>query len=398
MVCSSVGSDSGTVGTEPYRRPSFGAVAIACDDSPMRIALSTGGGDAPGLNAVIRSASLAAIRQGWEVVGIRDGFNGLMFPDQYADGSGIMSLARDRIRGIGHLGGTILGSTNRGNPCHYPVRQADGSIVYEDRTPQLVQMFHDAGIDALVSIGGDGSLTIADQLHRAGLRVIGVPKTIDNDLDRTSVTFGFDTAVGIATELIDRVFTTATSHSRVFVVEVMGRYAGWIALNAGLAAGAHAILIPEIPFSLDPVAEMIRSREQRGAPFAVVVVAEGAAPRDGQRSVLSTSVDQAERLGGMGELVARKLSELTGRETRTTVLGHVVRGGTPSAQDRLLGNRFGAAAIRGLAAGEDGVMVALHDTDVEYVPLAEATGKMRTVPLDCDTIKTARELGISFGE
>jgi ATP-dependent phosphofructokinase / diphosphate-dependent phosphofructokinase len=368
------------------------------EDRCMRIALSTGGGDAPGLNAVIRAASLSAIRQGWEVVGIRDGFNGLTFPDQYPDGAGVWRLDRTTVRGIGRLGGTILGSTNRGNPCHYPVRQDDGSVVYEDRTDELVALFHAAGIDALISIGGDGSLAIADRLHGAGLRVIGVPKTIDNDLDRTSVTFGFDTACGIATELIDRVFTTATSHSRVFVVEVMGRYAGWIALNAGLAAGAHAILIPEIPFSLDPVVAMIHSREQRGAPFAVVVVAEGAAPRDGQRSVLSTSIDQAERLGGLGEQVASKLTELTGRETRTTVLGHVVRGGTPSAQDRLLGNRFGAAAVRALAAGEDGVMVALHDTEVEYVPLAEATGRMRTVPLDCDTIQTARELGITFGD
>ena len=191
----------------------------------MRIALSTGGGDAPGLNAVIRAATLAAVRRGWEVVGIRDGFNGLMFPEHYRSG-GLVTLDAETIRGIGHLGGTILGSTNRGNPCHYPVQQADGSVIYEDRTDHLVSLFREAGIDALVSVGGDGSLTIAQRLHEAGLRIVGVPKTIDNDLDRTSVTFGFDTAVSIATELIDRVFTTATSHSRVFVVEVMGRYAG----------------------------------------------------------------------------------------------------------------------------------------------------------------------------
>ena len=204
----------------------------------MRIALSTGGGDAPGLNAVIRSATLCAMKRDWEVIGIRDGFNGLMFPDEYREGSGTFVFDRQMVRGIGHLGGTVLGSTNRGNPCEFPVRQPDGSFVYEDRTDHLVALFHKAGIDALVTIGGDGSLTIANRLHQAGLRVIGVPKTIDNDLDRTAATFGFDTAVQIATDSIDRVFTTATSHSRVFVVEVMGRYAGWIALNSGFAAGA----------------------------------------------------------------------------------------------------------------------------------------------------------------
>ena len=199
------------------------------------------------------------MRRGWEVVGIRDGFNGLMFPDHYREHSGTFLFERHMVRGIGVLGGTILGSTNRGNPCHYPVEQPDGSVVYEDRTEQLVEMFREAGIDALVTIGGDGSLTIGQRLHEAGLRVIGVPKTIDNDIDRTSATFGFDTAVQIAADLIDRVFTTATSHSRVFVVEVMGRYAGWIALNAGLqpAPGGHAVLIPEIPYSLEPVAQMI---------------------------------------------------------------------------------------------------------------------------------------------
>jgi ATP-dependent phosphofructokinase / diphosphate-dependent phosphofructokinase len=363
----------------------------------MRIALSTGGGDAPGLNAVIRAATLAAVRRGWEVVGIRDGFNGLMFPDHYRHG-GLVTLDAESIRGIGHRGGTILGSTNRGNPCHYPVPQADGSVIYEDRTDHLVSLFRGAGIDALVSVGGDGSLTIAQRLHEAGLTIVGVPKTIDNDLDRTSVTFGFDTAVSIATELIDRVFTTATSHSRVFVVEVMGRDAGWIALTAGMAAGAHAILIPEIPFSIDPVADLIRRRENSGSPYAVIVVAEGAAPAGGQRMVLSKAIDQAERLGGIGERVASELTALTGHETRTTVLGHVVRGGTPTAQDRLLGSRFGAAAVRALAAGETGVMVALHDTDVEHVPLTEAIGRLRTVPLDSDTVETARDLGICLGD
>jgi len=364
----------------------------------MRIALSTGGGDAPGLNAVIRSATLCAVHRGWDVVGIRDGFNGLMFPERYRDGNGLTRLDQLAVRGIGHLGGTVLGSTNRGNPCAFPVEQPDGTIVIEDRTEHLVELFGKAGIDALITIGGDGSLTIGQRLCDAGLRVIGVPKTIDNDLDGTSSTFGFDTAVEIATESIDRVFTTATSHSRVFVVEVMGRYAGWIALHAGFAAGAHAILIPEIPFSLEPVAAMIKRREERGAEFAVIVVAEGAVPRDGHRSVLGQAIGQAERLGGIGEQVANGLTTLTGRETRTTVLGHIVRGGTPTAQDRLLGNRFGAAAVRALDEGHNGVMVALNEPRIDFIPMADAIGSMRTVPPDCDTMISARDMGISFGD
>jgi 6-phosphofructokinase 1 len=364
----------------------------------MRIAISTGGGDAPGLNAVIRSATLGANRRGWEVIGIRDGFNGLMFPELYKEGSGTFVFQRHMVRGIGYLGGTVLGSTNRGNPCHYPVEQPDGSFIYEDRTEHLVSLFRQAGIDALITIGGDGSLAIGQRLYEAGLRVIGVPKTIDNDLDKTSVTFGFDTAVQIATESIDRVFTTATSHSRVFVVEVMGRYAGWIALASGVAAGAHAILIPEIPYRLEPVAEMIKSREARGAHFAIVVVAEGAMARDGHRSVLGQSPDLIERLGGIGQQVADQLTALTGKEARTVVLGHLVRGGTPTAQDRLLGTRFGAAAVRALEEGFDGVMVALNEPRMDYVPLVDAIGSMRTVPLDCDMLVAARDVGICLGD
>jgi len=363
----------------------------------MKIAISTGGGDAPGLNAVIRAATLSAARRGWDVVGIRDGFNGLMFPELYPTG-GMIELTRDMVRGIGHLGGTILGSTNRGNPTAFPVQQEDGTWVTVDRTDELVGLFRAAGIDSLITIGGDGSLTIARRLSDAGLPVIGVPKTIDNDLDKTDATFGFDTAVEVATECIDRLFTTATSHSRVFVVELMGRYAGWIALNAGVAAGAHAILIPEIPFSLEPVAEMIARREARGARFAIVVVAEGATPKDGERMILGKAHDQAERLGGIGNRVAAELEHLTGKEARTVVLGHLLRGGTPTSLDRLLGTRFGAAAVRGLEEGHRGVMVALDPPHVNFVPLVSAINKLRTVPIDCDTIVTARDLGISFGD
>lgn len=364
----------------------------------MRVAISTGGGDAPGLNAVIRAVTLCATRRGWEVVGIRDGFNGLMSPDQYPQDGGSFVMERHMVRGIAHLGGTMLGSTNRGNPCHFPVTQPDGTTMFEDRTAQLVALFRQGGIDALITIGGDGSLAIGQRLFEAGLRVIGVPKTIDNDLDKTTVTFGFDTAVEIATESIDRIFTTATSHSRVFVVEVMGRYAGWIALNAGVAAGAHAILIPEVPFRLESVAAMIEERRARHANFAIVVVAEGAVALDGVRSILEADAGRGERLGGIGEQVARGLAKLTGREARTVVLGHLLRGGTPTAHDRLLGNRFGAAAVRALDAGLNGVMVALDEPDVIYVPLSEAIGVLRTVPLGCDTMLAARDFGVCFGD
>jgi 6-phosphofructokinase 1 len=364
----------------------------------VKIAISTGGGDAPGINAVIRAATLAALSRGWEVVGIRDGFNGLMFPQEYPGNLGAVALTREVVRSIGHLGGTILGSTNRGNPTSYPVQQPDGSWSTVDRTQELVDTFAEEEIDALITIGGDGSLSIGKRLADAGLWVIGVPKTIDNDLAMTDSTFGFNTAVEVATESIDRLFTTAASHSRVFVVEVMGRYAGWIALQAGMAAGAHAILIPEIPFELDHVAEMIKRRDERGSRYAIVVVAEGARPMHGRRKVLARSIGQAERLGGIGAVVAGELEQLTGKEARCVVLGHLVRGGTPTATDRLLGLRFGAAAVRGLEAGHRSVMVAHVPPTIEYVPLESALSKMRSVPIDSDTIAAGRDLGVNFGD
>jgi len=365
--------------------------------SISRVAISTGGGDAPGLNAVIRATTLAARSRGWDVVGIRDGFNGLLFPERYRDG-GLVNLNRETVRGIIHLGGTILGTTNRGDPTAYPMQRADGTWVEVDRTQELLDRFAMHGIDALVTIGGDGSLAIGNHLHEAGLTVIGVPKTIDNDLENTVSTFGFDTAVSFATECIDRLFATATSHGRVMVVEVMGRYAGWIALNSGMASGAHAILIPEIPYQLEVVAEMIRARDVRGAKFSIVVVAEGAAPIGGTVSVLGKAVGQAEKLGGVGATVAAELEQLTGKETRTVVLGHLLRGGSPTAFDRLLGLRFGAAAVRALEEGLRGIMVALDPPVVNYVPLSEVTHRQKKVPLDSDAVLTARDLGISFGE
>ncbi len=362
-----------------------------------RIAISTGGGDAPGLNAVIRSATLAGINRGWEVLGIRDGFNGLMLPEEYSDG-GLMRMTRQSVRGISHTGGTILGSTNRGNPTRYPMQQSDGSWTEVDRTDELLARFDEHGIDALITVGGDGSLTIGAHLHQHGLRVIGVPKTIDNDLDKTVATFGFDTAVQFAAECIDRLFTTATSHGRVIVVEVMGRDAGWIALHAGMAGGAHAILIPEIPYMLEPVAETILQRDRHGARFTIVVVAEGAKPVGGEATIIGKTVGQAERLGGVGVKVADQLAELTGKEIRTVVLGHLLRGGSPTSADRLLGLRFGAAAVRALDEGQDGVMVAIRPPEVVYVPLSEATQNLKLVPLDGDTVRTARDLGINFGD
>jgi len=363
----------------------------------QRIALSTGGGDAPGLNAVIRAATLAARNRDWDVVGIRDGFNGLLFPDEYPDG-GLIELTRDRVRGIIHQGGTIIGTTNRGNPTAYPVQQSDGTWIEVDRTEELLGRFAEHGIDALITIGGDGTLSLARHLHEAGLRLVGVPKTIDNDLEKTASTFGFDTAVDFASQCIDRLFSTATSHGRIIVVEVMGRYAGWIALNAGMASGVHAILIPEIPFSLERVAALITLRERNGAKFSIVCVAEGARPVGGDLSIIGKSPGQAERLGGIGAKVAAELEQMTGREARTVVLGHLLRGGSPTSFDRLLGLRFGAAAVRALDEGQNGVMVALNPPTVDYVPLAEATRRQKRVPLDCDSILTARDVGICFGD
>lgn len=366
--------------------------------SIRRIAICTGGGDAPGLNAVIRAAVLGAANRGWECYGIRDGFNGILFPERYPNG-GVFRLTQEHVRGIAHLGGTILGTTNRGNPRCFPLRMPDGSIREVDRTDEILEFFAKRELDALISIGGDGSLTLAHVLYQKGLRVVGVPKTIDNDLDKTFTTFGFDTAVAFATECLDRLHSTAESHQRVMVVEVMGRYAGWIALNAGIAGGAHAVLIPEIPFDLQKVASHIRARDNQGRMYSLVVVAEGAQALQGGRTVQEAAeVGHQERLGGVGERVARELQELTGKESRLVVLGHLLRGGSPTTFDRLAALRFGAAAVRALEEGQSGVMVALAHPGVNYVPLEEVAGRMKAVPVDCDTVKTARDIGISFGD
>jgi 6-phosphofructokinase 1 len=363
-----------------------------------RIAVCTGGGDAPGLNAVIRSVVISAANRGWECYGIRDGFNGILFPERYADG-GVFRLTREKVRGIGHLGGTMLGTTNKGNPLHFPIKMPDGTTQDMDLSGDILKYFARKEIDALVSIGGDGSLTIANALHKKGLRVVGVPKTIDNDLDKTFTTFGFDTAVAFATECLDRLHSTAESHQRVMVVEVMGRYAGWIALHAGISGSAHAILIPEIPFDIDKVATKIHARDNEGRMYTLVMVAEGAEPVHGHREVLAPAeIGHAERLGGVGERVARMLGERTGKDVRVVVLGHLLRGGSPTSFDRLAAMRFGTAAVRALEEGQSGIMVALGFPNVNYVALEEVAGRMKGVPPDSDTLQTGRDLGICFGD
>jgi 6-phosphofructokinase 1 len=341
---------------------------------------------------------MAAANRGWECVGIRDGFNGILQPDHYPQG-GVELLTRDRVRGISHLGGTILGTTNKGNPFHFSTRMPDGSMGETDRSGELLDYFQREGIDALVAVGGDGTLTIANELHARGLRVVGVPKTIDNDLDKTFTTFGFDTAVSFATECLDRLHSTAESHQRVMVVEMMGRYAGWIALHAGISGGAHAILIPEIAFDLDKVADKIRERDAHGRLYSLVVVAEGAQPQHGQRALLaSAQAGQVERLGGIGERVASELAQRTAKDARVVVLGHLLRGGSPTSFDRLAAKRFGTAAVRALEEGLSGVMVALAFPNVNYVSLEEVAGRMKAVPPDSDTVQTGRDLGVCFGD
>ncbi len=362
--------------------------------SYQRISVSTGGGDAPGLNAVLRAVVRSSHSIGWEVVGIRDGFDGILVDE----GSGLWPLTPAETKGITHLGGTILGTTNRGNPLNFPVQQPDGSYKEVNRIKELVEKFHEHKIDAHISIGGDGSMAIAHALSQEGFPVIGVPKTIDNDLNGTVVTFGFDTAVSFATECIDRLHSTAASHRRIIVVEVMGRYAGWIALHAGVAGTADVILIPEIPYDIDKVADKLKARAARGSLFSIVVVAEGAKPVGGTHSVIGKELGQAERLGGIAERVCKQLGAMCQQESRHVVLGHLQRGGTPTSRDRLLSLRFGAAAVRTLESGVHGVMVALDPPEVKYVPLEQAVSRMKTVPLDCDTMLTARNLGISFGD
>src|SRR5271165_1158393 len=363
-------------------------------DAIKKVAINTGGGDAPGLNAVIHGAVYAARGIGWDIVGIHEGYDGILEPERYPDG-GLMELHRSTVREISHLGGTILGTTNRGNPFRRVVEQPNGTKKEVDFSDEVIRRIREHHIDAVIAVGGDGSLSIANQLCEKGLRVVGVPKTIDNDLESTALTFGFNTAVSFATDCVRRAGRTAHSHRRIMVVEVMGRYAGWIALHAGLAGRADAILIPEIPFSIESVAEALRRKLEDGKPYAIVVVAEGAKPMGGDVTVKSRELGSVERLGGIAETVAAQLQELTGRESRSIVLGHLLRGGSPTAIARNLGVAFGAGAVQALSQGMNGVMVAMQPPRLAFVPLKEAIAKLKLVPPDGEFVVTARALDIS---
>lgn len=358
----------------------------------MKIAINTGGGDAPGLNAAIRAATLAALKRGWEVYGIKNGY-GSIFTDEP-----FIKMDAKTVEGITLQGGTILGTANRGNPFEMPYKKDDGSWDTKDVSDRLVETFDDYGIDALVAIGGDGSMNIASRLIRKGLNIVGVPKTIDNDIYGCDVTLGFDTAIDIATGAIDRITTTAESHHRLMVVEVMGRYAGWIALYAGIASSADVVLIPEIPFSYDAIEEKIKEREERGQHYTMIVVAEGATEKDGEVVTKGKAAGQQVKLGGIAERVADELSERTGKESRTVVLGHLQRGGSPSTYDRLISLRFGAAAIRCIQERDYNKLVVLQDNKLTRIPITSIEGKMKSVSLESDTVQTARDIGICLGD
>ena len=352
----------------------------------MKIGLLTGGGDAPGLNAVIRTAVLSAVNRDWEVVGIRHGFAGLL------GDCDLMPLSRSSVSGIGHLGGTILRTTNRGNPLCFPVQAEDGSVVEKDCGDEVIENVRRREIDALIAIGGDGTLGIALELVRRGLKIIGVPKTIDNDVSGTVSTFGFDTAVNTAIEAIDKLHTTAESHDRVMVMEVMGRNAGFIALHAGVAATADVILIPEIPYDIAKVSEKILARDRAGAKFSIVVAAEGAYPKH------LTRAPREIRAGFIAERLVDEIHQGTGKECRSLVLGHLQRGGMPTGYDRLLASRFGAAAVRAINDGAWGQMVALQSPHLVTVPIEDVIREIKRVERGHDVVQTARAVGISMGD
>lgn len=353
-----------------------------------RIGVLTSGGDAPGLNAVIRAVvKTAEIEYGWKVFGIEDGFEGLLTPPR------IVNCGLEQVRGLLPRGGTILGSTNKG---HFGTTMVDG-VPQRDPAPykEVAQNMRRLGIDALIVIGGEGSQGIASDFGKYGIRAVGVPKTIDNDLWGSDRTFGFDTALYVATEAIDRLHTTAASHDRVMVLEVMGRDAGWIALHAGIGGGADIILIPEIPFSMEAVASKVLAREYSGSKFSIIVVSEGAKLSDGRQMYVE---EETGRLGGIGLRVANEVARLTNKDARVVVLGHLQRGGAPTAYDRILATRFGAAAVRELAAGNFGQIVVLTGGEIGTISMEEAAGKVKTVPPDCEGVVCARGLGIAFGD
>jgi ATP-dependent phosphofructokinase / diphosphate-dependent phosphofructokinase len=359
-----------------------------------RIGVLTGGGDAPGLNAVIRAVVRACkVEHGVSVMGISEGFIGLV--EMKARELGLADVAGLLVRG-----GTILGTTNRGNPFHYAYRRPDGAEEVLDCSTNVSRNVEKLGLDCLIVIGGDGSLSIAERFWRElGIPVVGVPKTIDNDLSATEVTFGFATALESATSALDRLHTTAESHHRVMVLEVMGRDTGWIALHAGLAGGSDVVLIPEIPFKFEPLIAKFRARERRGRTFSLVVAAEGAAPLGGEQVFAGQdAVTGWKRLGGVSFQIAREIETRGGYEVRATVLGHIQRGGTPVPVDRILATRFGVEAARLAVTGEFGKMVALRGDAIISVPLADAIGHLKRVDPSCQLVRAARSIGVVFGD
>jgi ATP-dependent phosphofructokinase / diphosphate-dependent phosphofructokinase len=362
-----------------------------------RVLVATGGGDCPGLNAVIRAIVKRAEKEkDWEVIGSIESFNGIL-----REPTEIRVLDERAVAGIHVQGGTIIGSTNKGGPFAWPVKNNDGTWDYVDRSDEMVRKLRYLGVDAVISIGGDGSQKISQTLFEKGLNIIGVPKTIDNDLSATDFTFGFQTAVQIATEAVDKLVTTAASHNRVLVLEVMGRYAGWIALHAAIGGGAEVCLIPEIPYDLNKVIEKLKSRYSKGKGNAIVVIAEGAKAKDG--NIISEKSDeigyQNVRLGGVAHKLSYDLKQ-AGFEAdmRETVLGHLQRGGIPVAYDRILASQFGVKAFEMVLEGKFGEMVAYRHPDIISVPLTEAIGKPNYVEPTSDLVRTARGLGISFGD
>lgn len=357
-----------------------------------KLAVLTGGGDCPGLNAVIRAIVKSGYQQGIEVIGIRDGFRGAVEEDYKL-------LTMSDVSGILPRGGTILGTTNRDNPFAYPTL-VEGQPQIVDRSEEVISQLRGIGVEGLLAIGGDGSLSIALEFAKKGLPVIGIPKTIDNDLMATDVTFGFQTAVSTAQEALDRLHSTAESHHRVMILELMGRYAGWIALYAGVAGGADVILIPEIPYQLAKVAAAIKKRADLGKKFSIIVVAEGATPVGGEMVVEQNLIGRIDpiKLGGIGAKLGEDLEILTGIETRVTVLGHLQRGGSPNAADRVLATRYGVAAVEAALEGDFGTMVALQGQKIVRVPLEEAVNKLKKVSLDEPVLYAARKLGIKMGD
>lgn len=357
------------------------------------IGMLTGGGDCPGINAVIRAVAKAAMKsRRWEVLGFRDGYAGLVLRDN-------IKLTNECVSGILNTGGTILGTSNKADPFRW-AEEKDGKLFFSDKSREVMDYCEELGLSVLVCIGGDGTLNIANRLADMGLRVVGIPKTIDNDLSGTDITFGHDTAVAIATNAIDRLHTTAESHHRVMVIELMGRYAGWLALASGIAGGGDIILIPEIKFEMEKVYKAINERAVKGKRFSIVVVAEGAAPAGGEKVVKKMVPDSPDpiRLGGIGKLVGNQIEKEMNIETRVTVLGHVQRGGSPTAFDRILATKYGVGAIELLEQGKFGEMVCLRGNRISSVPVEEAVGKLKLVPVDSGLVTTARRLGTAFGD